>query len=245
MRIEPSQRDAAAGVAVEAGQRVGDAGRRDGVERLAERTMDGEQSHLQIGGEESHQIVAAVAIEAARRRQIVGVAAEVGQLVAGDRLFRNRRGDQRVDHSSARQRDSDIERTQGAARVGGTGTAEGNRPTLGHRIEDRHLARPQRRQPRAGRQVVEIHQALPGRVGNHAAQRGERGALDHHQRHVAGGRLAQQQLDQDLGADPRGIALGEREDGSRHALGYSVSPPPWSGRPARRALRRSSSSLNM
>jgi len=105
--------------------------------------------------------------------------------------------------------------------VGGTRAAELDRPPLAHRVENGE---------RAVREAVEVgrlwrrgqvDEPVPGESRQRGNERFERAPLGDEEGPVgtvrsgrAGARGRRQSLEQDLGADPGGIALGEREDRS-------------------------------
>ena len=202
------------------------ASRRDPVQGLAQRQVDVEQGHLELGGEEGHQVVAAVALEAADLGQVVGVPHEAGEVLAGDRLLADRRGHQGVGGAGADQGDAGVEGRHGAGGVGGAGVAEGERAAGARPDRARGCRRPRElaERPRAGRRG-EPGQAVPGEIGEGRPEGLEGGALGHQQRLPGGGARAPAatSLSRISGPMPGGIPLGEGEDGARGGAQRSAS----------------------
>jgi hypothetical protein len=99
MRVQAGERDPASGVAMKAVQGFDDPAGADLVEGLPQRHVDGEERHLELRRQEGHQVVPAVALQAAGLGEVVGVAPEVPAEIPSDRLLAHRRGDQGIDSS--------------------------------------------------------------------------------------------------------------------------------------------------
>jgi len=226
VRVEPRESDLAAGMAIQAVEGLGDrvpVHRR--VDRLAQWYVHGEQRHLEAGRQEGHQVVAAVALQAAGLGQVVGVPLEAGEVLASDRLLAHRRGDQGVGGAGAHQGDAGVERRHGSGGVGRPGEPKGDVTAHAHRIEDRDEVRSEKDvEIGPGRRAGEPVQPVPGSRGEELAQPFERGALrDEHGlpgEEGDAGRIGQQ-LEQDLRTDSRGVALGECEAGAPAQPGVS------------------------
>jgi hypothetical protein len=149
------------------------------------------------------------------------------------------------------QGDAGVESGHGAPGVRRSRLAEGDRAPGPHRIEGED--RPRRAGPRQllprGR-GGEPGQPIPGEGGENGNEGLDRRALGEEER--LPGRLSGllgipgiggEELEEDLGTDPGGIALGESEDRASVQEWESRSSPPSTLRWPR--PRRSSSSLNM
>ena len=248
VRVEAGERDPAAGVPVQAVERLAHRLGSDPVERLAQGEVDVEQGHLELGGEEHHQVVAPVALEAADLGEIVGVPHEAGEVLAGDRLLADRRRHQGVRGAGADQRDPGVERRHRPRGVGGAGVPQDDGAGGADRIEGEDRLRARGGDLGGSGSGGPPSQAVPGNVGKGGSERLDRGALgDQHGLPGGGGGIRgirAEELQQDLGADPRGIPLREGEDGTGNGTDgrahRSESPPSCLGR--RPCL--SSSSLN-
>jgi len=227
--IEPGDGDAAVDVAGQAVQGLAHPRVADGGDRRGERLVGAQERDSQVRAQEGHQIVPAVALEAAGRRQVVRVPAEPGIHVPGDRLLRERRGDEPVDDPPPRQVGAEVERRQCPGRVRGPRPPERERPVFADRIDDGQPAGRQARELLARRRRGEEREPLPVALGD--PQGGgvgpQGGALGHQQGAPRGARGPLEGGAQcDLGADAGGIALGQGEDGGgRHAHRRAVTSP--------------------
>jgi len=105
--------------------------------------------------------------------------------------------------------------------VGGTRAAELDRPPLAHRVENGERAVREAVEVGRRRRRGQVDEPVPGESRQRGSERFERAPLGDEEGPVgtvrrtgrAGARGRRQSLEQDLGADPGGIALGEREDG--------------------------------
>ena len=246
VRVEAGDCDASAGVAIETGERLEQERRSDALERLDQRLVHGRQRDLQVGSQKRHEVVAAVAFEAAAGGEMIGVTDEAGRDVSGDRGLRDRRGDHRVDRAGEREVDREIERRERAMGVGGAAAARRDGAAGAHRIDRGQRPGRHRRELLAPRLGGEPDDSLDQRRFDPPAERIDRRPLGDEQRPRAARAVGCERPQHDLGADPRRIALGQREDAGGGYSGSELSPPPL-GAPvvaARRRERRSSSSLN-
>ena len=226
MRVEAGDRDplVASCVLVQAAQCFDDCVRRHQVERFPQRFVHRQQRYLEVGRQERHQVVAAVDPEAGLLRQVVGVAAKVGQDVIGDFFFADWCCHQRVTPTNANDRHARVERGHGAFCVFFAALAGHQRSLRTRGVEPGDLF------AGSGDFVagcLRHHrtQSLPGQIGQDPPDRQQRGGFRDQEGGVFRRFRAEQDLGQDLGADPRRVTLGENEDRTLFHLPSSAQQP--------------------
>ena len=145
------------------------------VEGPAQWQVDRKQGDLHSRSEKGHEVVATIAPEPAGRGQVVGVADEVRQQLACNRLLRHRRGHDGVDDAGARERDAGVDRRHGASSVAGKRSPELDRPPFGDRVQQGDPAGEAGQPVAVGR--MNLDQPVPRKVRYERRHRLESGAL--------------------------------------------------------------------
>ena len=217
MGVDPGDGDAAPGVAVQAAQGLQDGLGPHPLEGGGQRQVGREQGHLKVPGQEGHQVVPAVGGEAASLRQVFGMTAEARQVVAGDGGLRNRSCHQGVGGAPADGGHRRVESRYGGPGISGGGAPRHQLPLPGHGVEDQQgvgVVFPfEALSVRGGGQEPD---PVPGEGGRRRGHRLEGRQLRHQQGLPAASLLLCQELEKDLGADPSGISLGQRQDPTSH-----------------------------